>query len=33
MTTEPATAGEWVEDWTDVSGVDGLVVKNMNQRY
>ncbi|GHB26762.1 hypothetical protein [Streptomyces chryseus] len=25
MTTEPARAREWLEDWTDVSGVEGLL--------
>lgn len=24
---------EWLEDWTDVSGVEGLVVNKMDQRY
>ncbi|MEU4730785.1 ATP-dependent DNA ligase [Streptomyces sp. NPDC023588] len=33
MTTDPDKAREWLEDWTDVSGVEGLVVKAMNQRY
>ncbi|MFE9481282.1 hypothetical protein ACFYNM_22080 [Streptomyces spororaveus] len=33
MTTDPDKAQEWLEDWTDVSGVEGLVVKNMNQQY
>ncbi|MFE5621039.1 ATP-dependent DNA ligase [Streptomyces virginiae] len=33
MTTDPDKAGEWLEDWTDVTGVEGLVVKAMNQRY
>ncbi|MFF1343313.1 DDE-type integrase/transposase/recombinase [Streptomyces sp. NPDC058290] len=33
MTTDPATAREWMEDWTDVSGVEGLVLKKLNQRY
>ncbi|MER6521832.1 ATP-dependent DNA ligase [Streptomyces sp. NPDC001553] len=33
MTTDLATAREWLESWTDVSGVEGLVVKGMNQRY
>ncbi|MER5871957.1 ATP-dependent DNA ligase [Streptomyces sp. NPDC002044] len=33
MTTDPAKAREWLEEWTDVSGVEGLVVKKMNQRY
>ncbi|MFD6917278.1 ATP-dependent DNA ligase [Streptomyces virginiae] len=33
MTTDPDKAREWLEDWTDVSGVEGLVVKALNQRY
>ncbi|MET9325000.1 ATP-dependent DNA ligase [Streptomyces sp. NPDC003038] len=33
MTTDPAKAREWLESWTDVSGVEGIVVKGMNQRY
>ncbi|WP_392895657.1 ATP-dependent DNA ligase [Streptomyces sp. LN699] len=33
MTTDLATAREWLESWTDVSGVEGLVVKGMNHRY
>ncbi|MFG2987171.1 hypothetical protein ACGFYQ_39020 [Streptomyces sp. NPDC048258] len=33
MTTDPAKAGEWLESWTDVSGVEGIVVKGMNQTY
>ncbi|MFD9380831.1 hypothetical protein ACFWBH_35875 [Streptomyces sp. NPDC059999] len=33
MTPDPAKAREWLEDWTDVSGVEGLVVKGMNRRY
>lgn len=33
QTTDPATALEWLEDWTDVSGVEGLVLKKLNQRY
>ncbi|MFB7649317.1 ATP-dependent DNA ligase [Streptomyces sp. NPDC056084] len=33
MTTDLATAREWLETWTDVSGVEGLVAKGMNQRY
>ncbi|WP_405786600.1 hypothetical protein OG753_40130 [Streptomyces sp. NBC_00029] len=24
MTTDPAKAREWLEDWTDVSGGEGL---------
>ncbi|WP_251073226.1 hypothetical protein [Streptomyces sp. ISL-43] len=33
MTTDPATAQEWLEDWTEISGVEGLVLKNLSQRY
>lgn len=33
MTTDLATARRWLESWTDVSGVEGLVVKGMHQRY
>ncbi|MEU9083425.1 ATP-dependent DNA ligase [Streptomyces sp. NPDC048357] len=33
MTTDLAKAREWLETWTDVSGVEGILVKGMNQRY
>ncbi|MFD3720023.1 ATP-dependent DNA ligase [Streptomyces sp. NPDC058674] len=33
MTTDLATVREWLESWTDVSGVEGLVIKPMSQRY
>jgi hypothetical protein len=33
MATEPAIPQEWLGDWTDLSGVEGLVVKSMDQRY
>ncbi|MGW7064767.1 ATP-dependent DNA ligase [Streptomyces sp. NPDC054904] len=33
MTTDLATAREWLESWTDVSGVEGLVIKPLNSRY
>ncbi|MER7764621.1 ATP-dependent DNA ligase [Streptomyces sp. NPDC097619] len=33
MTTDPGKAREWLETWTDVSGVEGLVVKGMETRY
>ncbi|WP_329125104.1 ATP-dependent DNA ligase [Streptomyces sp. NBC_01353] len=33
MTTELATAQEWLDSWTEVSGVEGIVVKAMNQPY
>ncbi|MGW7452975.1 ATP-dependent DNA ligase, partial [Streptomyces sp. NPDC054787] len=33
MTTDLAKAREWLESWTDVSGVEGLVVKPLTSRY
>ncbi|MGW3327581.1 hypothetical protein [Streptomyces virginiae] len=33
MTTDPDKAREWLEDWTDVSGIDGILVKNMSQGF
>ncbi|MFD9538016.1 ATP-dependent DNA ligase [Streptomyces sp. NPDC060010] len=33
MTTDLAKAREWLESWTDVSGVEGILIKNMSQRY
>ncbi|MFE5861517.1 ATP-dependent DNA ligase [Streptomyces virginiae] len=33
MTTDLAQAREWLEPWTDVSGVEGILVKSMSQRY
>ncbi|MET9700001.1 ATP-dependent DNA ligase [Streptomyces sp. NPDC006529] len=33
MTTNPETAREWLESWTDVSGVEGIVCKGTNQKY
>ncbi|WP_369776384.1 hypothetical protein [Streptomyces sp. R33] len=33
MTTDPAITREWLESWTDVSGVEGVVAKGMNQPY
>ncbi|MFG2753950.1 ATP-dependent DNA ligase [Streptomyces xanthophaeus] len=33
MTTDVAVAREWLEEWTDVPGLEGLVVKNMAQPY
>ncbi|MFG2987000.1 ATP-dependent DNA ligase [Streptomyces sp. NPDC048258] len=33
MTTDLDKAKEWLESWTDVSGVEGIVVKAMNQPY
>ncbi|MFJ6785283.1 ATP-dependent DNA ligase [Streptomyces yangpuensis] len=33
MTTDLATAREWLKTWTDVSGVEGILIKGMNQRY
>lgn len=33
MTTDPAKAREWLETWTDVSGVEGILIKDQGQRY
>ncbi|MFE6023847.1 ATP-dependent DNA ligase [Streptomyces sp. NPDC056441] len=33
MTTDPAIAQEWLTSWTDVPGVEGLVIKGLGQRY
>ncbi|MFD3875125.1 hypothetical protein [Streptomyces sp. NPDC058623] len=33
MTADLTKTREWLETWTDVSGVEGLVVKAVNQRY
>ncbi|MFD4923009.1 ATP-dependent DNA ligase [Streptomyces goshikiensis] len=33
MTTDLTTAREWLESWTDVSRVEGIVVKGQAQRY
>ncbi|MFD6876934.1 MULTISPECIES: ATP-dependent DNA ligase [unclassified Streptomyces] len=33
MTTDIAKAREWLETWTDVSGVEGLVIKSVTSRY
>ena len=33
MTTDLATAREWPQSWTGVSGVEGIVVKPLNSRY
>ncbi|WP_328760959.1 MULTISPECIES: ATP-dependent DNA ligase [unclassified Streptomyces] len=33
MTTDLATAQDWLESWTDVSGVEGLVIKPLNSKY
>ncbi|MEV5296230.1 ATP-dependent DNA ligase [Streptomyces sp. NPDC053741] len=32
-TTDPATAGEWLHEWTDVPGVEGVVIKSLTGRY
>ncbi|MFF1481439.1 ATP-dependent DNA ligase [Streptomyces sp. NPDC058301] len=32
-TTDPAVAQEWLTAWTDVQGVEGLVIKGRSQRY
>ncbi|MGW6834880.1 ATP-dependent DNA ligase [Streptomyces sp. NPDC054949] len=33
MTTDLAKAREWLETWTDVSGVEGILIKAQGQRY
>ncbi|MGW1771362.1 ATP-dependent DNA ligase [Streptomyces sp. NPDC002104] len=33
QTTDLATAREWLEAWTGVSGVGGLVIKPLNSKY
>ncbi|MFK0238621.1 ATP-dependent DNA ligase [Streptomyces vinaceus] len=33
MTTDLAKAREWLQTWTDVSGVEGIVVKPLTSRY
>ncbi|MCC0100487.1 ATP-dependent DNA ligase [Streptomyces flavotricini] len=33
MTTDLATAQDWLENWTDVSGVEGLVIKPLTSKY
>ncbi|MGK5631831.1 ATP-dependent DNA ligase [Streptomyces sp. URMC 123] len=33
MTSDPMLAQEWLTSWTDVPGVEGLVVKGRSQRY
>ncbi|MFF8271390.1 ATP-dependent DNA ligase [Streptomyces sp. NPDC016562] len=33
MTTDPAKAREWLEVWTDVSGVEGILCKPLTSRY
>ncbi|MEU6896234.1 hypothetical protein ABZ934_31720 [Streptomyces sp. NPDC046557] len=33
MTTDVVEAREWLQSWTDVSGLEGVVVKGMSQPY
>ncbi|MFD7631114.1 hypothetical protein ACFV7Q_34710 [Streptomyces sp. NPDC059851] len=33
MTTDLAKAREWLETWTDVSGVEGLLIKPLTSKY
>ncbi|MEV4190315.1 hypothetical protein [Streptomyces toxytricini] len=33
MTTDPAKARDWLESWTDVSGVEGILCKPQTSRY
>ncbi|MFE1189966.1 ATP-dependent DNA ligase [[Kitasatospora] papulosa] len=32
-TTDPAVANEWLHEWTDVPGIEGVVVKRLTGRY
>ncbi|MFJ4126066.1 ATP-dependent DNA ligase [[Kitasatospora] papulosa] len=32
-TTDPATAGEWLHEWTDIPGIEGVVVKSLTGLY
>ncbi|MBT2471841.1 hypothetical protein J7E97_29280 [Streptomyces sp. ISL-66] len=33
MTTDLAKARDWLQSWTDVSGVEGIVIKSLTSRY
>ncbi|MFF9984621.1 ATP-dependent DNA ligase [Streptomyces erythrochromogenes] len=33
QTTDLAKAREWLQSWTDVSGVEGILIKPLNSRY
>ncbi|MGW0396225.1 ATP-dependent DNA ligase, partial [Streptomyces sp. NPDC003042] len=33
MTTDAAVAQEWLASWTEVQGVEGLVIKGIGQKY
>ncbi|MFE6272220.1 ATP-dependent DNA ligase [Streptomyces goshikiensis] len=33
MTTDPAVAQQWLEEWTEVRGVEGVMIKGLGQRY
>lgn len=33
MTTDPVVAQEWLASWTEVQGVEGLVIKGLGQIY
>lgn len=32
-TTDPETAQEWLDSWTDIPGIEGLVIRGSAQRY
>ncbi|WP_251021591.1 hypothetical protein [Streptomyces sp. ISL-98] len=33
MTRDPAVAQEWLESWTEIQVVEGVVIKGLQQRY
>ncbi|MFD7553575.1 ATP-dependent DNA ligase [Streptomyces sp. NPDC059835] len=33
MTTDPAAAQQWLEEWTEVRGIEGVMIKGLGQRY
>ncbi|MFE7948194.1 ATP-dependent DNA ligase [Streptomyces sp. NPDC057426] len=33
MTTDPAVAQEWLTSWTEIPGVEGVVIKGLRQKY
>jgi ATP-dependent DNA ligase len=33
MMRDPAVAQEWLSSWTEVQGVEGIVIKGLGQRY
>ncbi|MFK0047939.1 ATP-dependent DNA ligase [Streptomyces sp. NPDC090741] len=33
MTTDPAVAQQWLEEWTEIRGIEGVMIKGLGQRY